>query len=140
MYYKGEGVQKNSGMAVEWFRKAANQGHIKSQYNLEAMYSNDENIYQDNLGLKQISEPVLPEFVRSSTIAEHPVITAHPNAYEILLKAEEANIEIAKDRADLAEISASIKNGTKLENLMERLAKQGAVSYTHLTLPTILRV
>ena len=40
MYYKGEGVEKDSKKAIEWYEKAASQGFAKAQYNLGVMYDN----------------------------------------------------------------------------------------------------
>ena len=40
MYAKGRGVLKNDATAVGWFRKAAEQGYAKAQYNLGVMYYN----------------------------------------------------------------------------------------------------
>ena len=40
MYDLGEGVPENDAEAVKWFRKAAEQGHAESQYNLRVMYAN----------------------------------------------------------------------------------------------------
>ena len=34
MYDNGEGVPENDAEAVKWFRKAADQGHAKAQYNI----------------------------------------------------------------------------------------------------------
>ena len=33
-YYNGDGVEKNYAEAVRWWRKAAEQGSLKAQYNL----------------------------------------------------------------------------------------------------------
>ena len=35
---RGEGVPRDGTKAVEWFRKAAEQGHIRAQYNLAILY------------------------------------------------------------------------------------------------------
>jgi uncharacterized protein len=42
MYATGEGVPKDDAEAVKWFRKAAEQGHAKAQFNLGAMYDNGQ--------------------------------------------------------------------------------------------------
>ena len=39
-YYKGEGVPVDDAKAVEWFRKAADQGHTDAQFRLGFMYEN----------------------------------------------------------------------------------------------------
>jgi hypothetical protein len=38
MYASGRGIAKDDTQAVYWFRKAAEQGHAKAQYNLGLMY------------------------------------------------------------------------------------------------------
>ena len=38
MYYQGHGVDVNYKKAIEWFEKAAEQGHASAQYNLGVMY------------------------------------------------------------------------------------------------------
>lgn len=43
-YYKGQGVPKNNGKAMKWFKKAAEQGHADAQYNLGVMYDYDVEI------------------------------------------------------------------------------------------------
>jgi len=47
MYHCGYNLDKNYSTAVEWFRKAAKQGHACSQYHIGVMYhcgySMDEN-------------------------------------------------------------------------------------------------
>ena len=35
---EGKGVTQNKAEAVQWYRKAADQGHAKGQYNLGVMY------------------------------------------------------------------------------------------------------
>ena len=39
-YYKGTGVAQDAEQAVEWFRKAAEQGDDVAQYNLGVLYRN----------------------------------------------------------------------------------------------------
>ena len=46
MYRQGKGVQQDYAEAAKWYRKAANQGDIGSQYNLGRMY-------RDGLGVPQ---------------------------------------------------------------------------------------
>ena len=46
-YGQGEGVPKDSVKAVEWFRKAAEQGYDLAQYNLGVMYANGEGVPYD---------------------------------------------------------------------------------------------
>jgi len=38
MYHFGLGVGKNDSSAVEWYRKAAEQGHADAQFSLRDMY------------------------------------------------------------------------------------------------------
>ncbi|MFQ5329466.1 MAG: hypothetical protein ACE5D4_05690 [Thermodesulfobacteriota bacterium] len=38
MYEKGEGIVRDYGEAVKWFRKAAEQGNALAQHNLWVMY------------------------------------------------------------------------------------------------------
>ena len=46
MYANGQGVKQDYFKAVEWYQKAADQGHAAAQYNLGIMYKN-------GLGVKQ---------------------------------------------------------------------------------------
>ena len=39
IYRRGEGVPQNDAEAAKWWRRAAEQGHTKAQYNLGAMYA-----------------------------------------------------------------------------------------------------
>jgi TPR repeat protein len=47
MYKKGKGVQQNYTEALKWYRKAADQGHARSQYNLGVMYANGEGVQRN---------------------------------------------------------------------------------------------
>ena len=47
MIAKGRGVDKNFIEAAKWYRKAAEQGHVKSQNNLGIMYEEGEGVPQD---------------------------------------------------------------------------------------------
>ena len=40
IYYIGRGVDNNYSTALEWYRKAAEQGHANAQHNLGLMYEN----------------------------------------------------------------------------------------------------
>jgi len=42
MYKRGDGVEKDIKQAVEWWRKAAEQGDASGQYNLGLCYYNGE--------------------------------------------------------------------------------------------------
>ena len=44
MYIKGDGVPKDAAKAVEWYQKAATQGHAKAQYALGKIHSVDGEI------------------------------------------------------------------------------------------------
>ena len=39
MYHEGQGAPQDHAEAVKWYRKAADQGHAKAQYNLATMYA-----------------------------------------------------------------------------------------------------
>ena len=41
MYHHGQGVSQDYGRAVEFYRKAANQGYAHAQCNLGIVYSNE---------------------------------------------------------------------------------------------------
>jgi len=43
-YYHGEGLPKNDRQAVNWFRKAAENGHAKAQYTLGWMYASGRGV------------------------------------------------------------------------------------------------
>jgi TPR repeat protein len=47
MYVKGEGVPQNYPEALNWFRKAAEQGLASAQGNLGFMYLNGEGVPQN---------------------------------------------------------------------------------------------
>ena len=47
MYKKGEGVKQDYGRAVEWYRRAAEQGYADAQYNLSVMYGTGRGVVQD---------------------------------------------------------------------------------------------
>jgi TPR repeat protein len=47
MYAAGQGVEKNSKTAAEWFRKAAEKGVGDAQYRLGAMYESGEGVPTD---------------------------------------------------------------------------------------------
>ena len=47
MYAEGEGVAKNAGEAVRWFRAAERQGYAKAQSNLGMMYYKGEGVAKD---------------------------------------------------------------------------------------------
>ena len=40
MYANGWGVDRNYSTAVQWYRKAAEEGHADAQYNIGRMYKN----------------------------------------------------------------------------------------------------
>ena len=47
MYANGEGVPKDEAEAVNWYRKAAEQGHARGQFNLGLMYANGRGVTKD---------------------------------------------------------------------------------------------
>jgi TPR repeat protein len=47
MYAKGQGVAKDDRLAVEWYRKAAEQGDADAQTNLGFMYANGRGVAKD---------------------------------------------------------------------------------------------
>ena len=47
MYFKGNGLEKDEFEAVKWYRKAAEQGHTKSQFHLGNCYVNGDGIERD---------------------------------------------------------------------------------------------
>lgn len=47
MYYAGEGVERDPGEAVAWYRRAAAQGNRDAQYNLGVAYAYGEGVAMD---------------------------------------------------------------------------------------------
>jgi uncharacterized protein len=47
MYYKGEGVKADHLEGIEWFRKAAAQGHAQAQFLLGTFYDAGKDVVQD---------------------------------------------------------------------------------------------
>lgn len=47
MYDNGEGVSQDHGQAMDWYRKAADQGYADAQLNLGVMYAKGEGVPQD---------------------------------------------------------------------------------------------
>ncbi len=47
-YDMGDGVAQNKPAAVQWYTKAAERGHVKSQYNLALMYDNGDGVAENN--------------------------------------------------------------------------------------------
>ncbi|WP_425537010.1 tetratricopeptide repeat protein, partial [Klebsiella pneumoniae] len=52
-YATGEGVRQDNRTAVEWFRKAADQGDAKAQYNLGFAYANGQGVRQNKSMAKE---------------------------------------------------------------------------------------
>ena len=44
MYYKGEGVARNYGRALQWYKKSSQQGDARAQFNLARMYYKGEGV------------------------------------------------------------------------------------------------
>ena len=47
MYTNGEGLKKDYTEAAKWYRLAANQGHVKAQFQLGMLYKKGLGIAQD---------------------------------------------------------------------------------------------
>ena len=48
-YYNGYGVVKDYYKAMQWFTKAAEQGHIQAQYNLGICYTYGHGVEQNHI-------------------------------------------------------------------------------------------
>ena len=48
MYSNGKGVQRSDPESVVWYRKAADQGFAKAQYNLGTMFENGKGVQQND--------------------------------------------------------------------------------------------
>ena len=48
MYHKGQGMRQDYAQAAKWFRRAAERGHAKAQYNLGVMYGTGRGVPQNN--------------------------------------------------------------------------------------------
>ena len=48
MYENGRGLEQNHPLAVEWYCKAAEQGHSKAQYLLGRMYENGTGVKKND--------------------------------------------------------------------------------------------
>ena len=48
-YANGEGVPKDDGIAVSWYRKAAVQGNAMAEYNLGVCYANGKGVPKDDV-------------------------------------------------------------------------------------------
>jgi TPR repeat protein len=47
MYAQGRGVMQDDAQAVDWFKRAAAQGHASAQFNLGLMYEQGRGVMQD---------------------------------------------------------------------------------------------
>ena len=47
MYYTGQGVRLDNDRALEWYRKAAEQGNPDAQYRLGRLYDKGLSVRQD---------------------------------------------------------------------------------------------
>jgi len=47
MYDNGQGVRQDYKEAVKWYKKAAEQGYARAQFNLGLMYSQGQGVRQD---------------------------------------------------------------------------------------------
>jgi TPR repeat protein len=48
MYVKGQGVVQDDQQALEWYRKAAEQGDAEAQNNLGVLYANGKGVARDD--------------------------------------------------------------------------------------------
>eukprot|EP00747_Dinoflagellata_sp_TGD_P073018 gnl/TRDRNA2_/TRDRNA2_157720_c0_seq2.p1 gnl/TRDRNA2_/TRDRNA2_157720_c0~~gnl/TRDRNA2_/TRDRNA2_157720_c0_seq2.p1 ORF type:complete len:255 (+),score=46.43 gnl/TRDRNA2_/TRDRNA2_157720_c0_seq2:193-957(+) len=48
MYHNGQGIEQNDAEAVRWYRKAAEQGHARAQFNVGVMYHNGKGVEKDD--------------------------------------------------------------------------------------------
>ncbi len=49
MYRNGKGVKQDYSAVMEWYMKAANQGHSSAQYSIDVkIHCTEEFIYQDD--------------------------------------------------------------------------------------------
>jgi TPR repeat protein len=48
MYYTGQDIPQDYAQAVQWYRKAAEQGLAQAQYNLGFMYDKGRGVRQDD--------------------------------------------------------------------------------------------
>ena len=53
MYSTGKGVAQSYEDAVKWYRKAANQGFVRAQYNLALKYYYGDGVAQDKAEAKK---------------------------------------------------------------------------------------
>ena len=49
MYMEGRGVAQDDVQAVDWFRKAAEQGYRDAQFNLGVMYAQGRGVVRDDV-------------------------------------------------------------------------------------------
>ena len=49
MYHEGRGIPKDDRQAVQWYRKAAEQGDAIAQFNLGLKYANGEGVPKDDV-------------------------------------------------------------------------------------------
>jgi TPR repeat protein len=104
MYANGKGVKQDDAEAVRWYRKAAEQGNAKAQFNLGVMYDLGKGVKQDDAeavkwyrkaafsggsGGVVASKPVaktgrslIPSY-RSSLSGSNPVRIRNPNGFSV---------------------------------------------------------
>ena len=54
MYYAGLGIPQDYGKAVQWYQKAAEQGHPLAQFGLGAMYAGGQGVPKDRAKAEQL--------------------------------------------------------------------------------------
>jgi serine/threonine protein kinase len=48
-YYWGQGIQRDLALAAEWYRKAADKGHVQAQYSLGVAYADGAGVPRDEV-------------------------------------------------------------------------------------------
>ena len=57
MYDQGVGVPQDAAEAVAWYRRAAEQGDARAQYNLGGMYRKGRGVPQDAAAGRRVVPP-----------------------------------------------------------------------------------
>lgn len=71
MYYKGDGVSKDYNKVIEYLTKAANNGDVKSLYNLGLLYITDKYVPQDKIKAKNyFQQAYLKKFLKACNAYE----------------------------------------------------------------------
>jgi len=86
MYLNGEGIPQDSAKAMDWLRKAADQGDPQAQYNLGEIYEHGQGVPQD------FSQAL--EWLQKA--AEHGAIPAQERLGAIYIRGEGAQQDFSK--------------------------------------------